>query len=73
MIDHNFLAEVDAFPFRPSPPTPPPPPVQPKGGKNHLISFVSFVFQELQQGGVTDEAEPFMGSGRFGMSFYLLC
>lgn len=23
-------------------------------------------FQEQQQGGVTDEAEPFMGSGRFG-------
>jgi len=23
-------------------------------------------FQEQQQGGVADEAEPFMGSGRFG-------
>ncbi|XP_076897193.1 F-box protein SKIP31-like [Bidens hawaiensis] len=28
--------------------------------------------EEQQQAGVTDEAEPFMGSGRFGMSFSLL-
>lgn len=27
----------------------------------------SFKLQEQQQGGVVDEAEPFMGSGRFGM------
>jgi len=28
-------------------------------------------FQEQQQGSVADEAEPFMGSGRFGKLIYL--
>lgn len=28
--------------------------------------LIPLKYQELQQGGVTDEAEPFMGSGRFG-------
>lgn len=32
----------------------------------NAFSFHSNKIQELQQGGVTDEAEPFMGSGRFG-------
>lgn len=31
-----------------------------------LIFYVLANFQEQQQGGCTDEAEPFMGSGRFG-------
>ena len=36
-----------------------------------MLSLVPLETQEQQQGGAADEAEPFMGSGRFGkpMSF----
>lgn len=34
----------------------------------NLMSFSAFTQeQEQQEGGVTDEAEPFMGAGRFGI------
>ena len=41
-----------------------------------LFIFTCWKIQELQQGGATDEAEPFMGSGRFGnglTQFQVIC
>lgn len=36
-----------------------------------LLILSGTAIQEQQQGGATDEAEPFMGSGRFGTKFPL--